>query len=238
MLPLPGQVFHAVLPPLGKLFDQHLLFKRGLAGKCHGPGQLLRVRHLADATAAGAVGGLDDHRVRKRQGVQIRVFRHQDAFARRQACLFKGKAHQVLVGGVDCAFHAVAHKAQPLGDKIDRDGGKVGGDGTHAHRSDSAADFQDALLLHDAHRVEVIRRLLAHIAALPGEDMGNVPHGLCPEDELVLKIIGADNGDGWFHSDSCNQFGVWSVEFGVWSEGAASPRSYLAPPSLELLEYN
>ena len=45
------------------------------------------------------------------------------------------------------------------------------------------------------------------------EDMRNVPHGLCPEDELILEIVGADNGDGWFHSDSCNQFGVWSLEF-------------------------
>ena len=55
------------------------------------------------------------------------------------------------------------------------------------------------VLLDDADGVEIVRRPLAHIAALPRENMGRIAHLLCAQNERVLKFVGADDDKVLLH---------------------------------------
>ena len=226
MFALPGEILDAVFPALGEFLHQHFLFKGGLAREGDRRGQAGDLADLADAAAAGAVGGLDDDGIAQRQGLQIRVLLQEDAPAGGQARALEGQAHEVLVGGGHGAVHAVAHEAQALGHEVDRDGRQVRGDGADAHRPDRTADLQDALLLHDADRVEEVGRALADIPALPGEDVGGIAQLLCAQDQLVLKIIGADDDEVFFHGSTApSKNGLTACRAGCPRGSAAGPEA-------------
>ena len=111
VLPLPGDVFNAVFPALGKFLHQGLLLKGVGHGLFHRVAKLAVLRHFENPPAAGAVRGLDDDGIGKPQGLRLLRRADQAAPAGGQAGLFKGQAHPVLVGGGEGAVHAVAGEA-------------------------------------------------------------------------------------------------------------------------------
>ena len=197
---LPGDVFYAVFPAGGKLLHQGFFLKGMAPGLFYGPGQLGGLRHLEDPPAAGAVCWLNYDGVIQLQSLRLLRGGHQAALAGRQSGLFKGQAHQVLVGGCHGADHTVAGKAQLLGDVVYGYGGQVRANGDHAHGGEHTADVQNPVRLHYADRIEIICAAFPQVAALPGEDMGGVAHGLGGENEGILKFVCADDDQIFFFS--------------------------------------